>query len=35
MYFNLLKTACDFAQLISKNIGDFLNLILEIKLKYI
>ena len=23
MYFNLLKTACDFAQLISKNIGDF------------
>ena len=23
MYFNLLKTACDFARLISKNIGDF------------
>ena len=23
MYFDLLKTAYDFAQLISKNIGDF------------
>lgn len=23
LYFNLLKTACDFARLISKNIGDF------------
>ena len=23
MYFNLLTPACDFAQLISKNIGDF------------